>query len=57
MAPYAKAELKWHEVEKRIDFLISHNQFLSDHDRAVDVYKRQGAGTLWLCPEQRAAVF
>ena len=22
MAPYAKAELKWHEVEKRIDFLI-----------------------------------
>ena len=35
MAPYAKAELKWHEVEKRIDFLISHNQFLSDHDRAV----------------------
>ena len=34
-APYAKAEMKWSAVEKRISALISSGRFLSDEDRAA----------------------
>ncbi len=33
--PYAKVELKWNAVEKRVSALITQNKFLSDDDRAT----------------------
>lgn len=33
--PYAKVELKWNQVEKRVNTLISSGKFLSEDDRAA----------------------
>ena len=33
--PYAKVELKWNQVEKRVHSLISSGKFLSENDRAA----------------------
>ena len=33
--PYAKVELKWNAVEKRVSAMIAQGQFLSDEDRAA----------------------
>lgn len=41
-SPYAKVELKWNQVEKRISTLISSDKFLSESDRAaMPKYERQ----------------
>ena len=34
-APYAKVELKWNAVEKRVSAMISQGRFLTDEDRAA----------------------
>lgn len=34
-APYAKVELKWNAVEKRVSAMIAHGRFLIDEDRAA----------------------
>ena len=34
-APYAKVELKWHAVEKRVSAMIAQGRFLTDEDRAA----------------------
>ena len=34
-APYAKVELKWNAVEKRVSAMIAQGRFLSDEDRAA----------------------
>lgn len=40
--PYAKVELKWNQVEKRVSSLISSGKYLSDDDRgAMPEYERK----------------
>ncbi|MEG0892719.1 MAG: SNF2-related protein [Oscillospiraceae bacterium] len=40
--PYAKVELKWNQVEKRVSTLISSGKFLSEDDRAaMPQYEKQ----------------
>lgn len=40
--PYAKVELKWNQVEKRVSALIASGKFLSEDDRAaMPKYERQ----------------
>ena len=40
--PYAKVELKWNQVEKRVSSLISSGKFLSEDDRAaMPQYEKQ----------------
>ena len=34
-APYAKVELKWNAVEKRVSAMIAQGRFLTDEDRAA----------------------
>lgn len=42
MEPYAKVELKWNAVEKRISSLISSGRFLSDEDKAaIPAYEKE----------------